>query len=254
MLRFIIIIILCIYYVYKTTHEIVFFLYSKLIGWPFFFCNTHDLYFGCCFNDLTMPPKKGLTQEEKLSALLNWFQSDHMFYTLKEIESKASKQCKIPPMQMKELVLALVEEGLVEQDRCGTTNLYWSFPYLQHKKQQETHDRLNRSIANLEMERDSLLCRCKDETGVRNQTHERASKIRFCDQSLERIDSIQSQLQSLKDSESVENLVTSLALFSDSIDDIICYLSRQTGLTMTTLKTEFELPLEFEEIRPGTTK
>lgn len=38
-----------------------------------------------------MPPKKGLTQEEKLSALLNWFQSDHMFYTLKEIECKAKQ-------------------------------------------------------------------------------------------------------------------------------------------------------------------
>ena len=41
-------------------------------------------------------------------------------------------------MQMKELVLALVEEGLVEQDRCGTTNLYWSFPYLQHKSSKQT--------------------------------------------------------------------------------------------------------------------
>ena len=75
-------------------------------------------------------------------------------------------------------MLALVEEGLVEQDRCGTTNLYWSFPYLQHKSSKK-HDRLNRTIANLETERDSLICRCKDETGVRNQTHERPVKSGF---------------------------------------------------------------------------
>lgn len=226
------------------------FLHTKFIGWSFFFFfgNTHGLCFSYCVNDSTMPLKKGLNQEEKLSALLNWFQANHLFYTLKEIESKASKHCKIPPIQLKELVLTLVEEGLVEQDRCGTTNLYWSFPYSQHKKQQDTYNRLKKTITSLEIEKDALVCRCKDETSVRNQDHERTNKIQFCDQLLQRIGSLQSQLQLIKESESVGDLVSSLDFFNDSIDDIICYLSRQTGITITALKTEFELPLEFEKI------
>jgi DNA repair ATPase RecN len=79
-----------------------------------------------CFKQ---PPKKGISIEEKQSRLLAWFQNMHTMYNIKEIETIASKKTGISSMQIKDILKMLVDDGLVNCEKCGISNIYWSFKF-----------------------------------------------------------------------------------------------------------------------------
>ncbi|KAK8861712.1 hypothetical protein IAR55_002535 [Kwoniella newhampshirensis] len=67
--------------------------------------------------------KRGLSMEEKKTKMLEIFHESAEFYSLKELE-------KIAPMvqSVKEVVDDLVGDGLVNMDKIGTGNYFWSLP------------------------------------------------------------------------------------------------------------------------------
>ncbi|EER32636.1 predicted protein [Candida tropicalis MYA-3404] len=198
-----------------------------------------------------MPPKKGPSQEEKLSTLLAWFQNTHSFYTIKEIEQKASKACKIPPMQIKELVTILVNEGLVEQEKCGTTNLFWSFQYIEHKKKLQQHDSLRQSIVKLKAEKDKLLEELQNSVSERDNFHsDRKSQIRYCNNLAEELNQLECEMKSNKQDEEMERLIQAINFFNESIESILSYLSQQSGTSVLILKNEFGIPLDLDDTPP----
>ncbi|GME85319.1 unnamed protein product [Ambrosiozyma monospora] len=76
-----------------------------------------------------MPPKRGLSLEEKRSKLLTWFSAEHTVYNIKEVETIASKRTGISGMQIKDILQSLLDDGLVNVEKCGTQNIYWVFKY-----------------------------------------------------------------------------------------------------------------------------
>lgn len=70
-----------------------------------------------------------MSLEEKTARLLAWFHASHTIYNVKEVESAASKATGISSMQIKDVLKVLLDEGLVRCEKCGTTNIYWSFAY-----------------------------------------------------------------------------------------------------------------------------
>ena len=50
------------------------------------------------------------------------------FYTLKELEKVAQTTKKIPFPIVKDLLKSLCDDGMVQTDRIGTSNYFWSFP------------------------------------------------------------------------------------------------------------------------------
>lgn len=54
------------------------------------------------------------------------FQKD--FYTLKELERLCHKEKGIPSMTVKDVLMSLVFDGLVDSDKIGTSVYFWAFP------------------------------------------------------------------------------------------------------------------------------
>lgn len=50
-------------------------------------------------------------------------------YNIKEIETIASKKTGISSMQIKDILKLLVDDGFVNCEKCGISNIYWSFEY-----------------------------------------------------------------------------------------------------------------------------
>lgn len=76
---------------------------------------------------MKVPKKFGLSLEDKNKKLLDWFEKKHDVHSIKEVEVKASKETGISSMQIKDILQNLIDENLINSEKCGTLKLYWSF-------------------------------------------------------------------------------------------------------------------------------
>jgi len=75
-----------------------------------------------------MPPKKGLSVDQKREKLLEYMHEHKEVYSLKELEKNASKAKGIVEKTIKEILELLVSDGAVECDKIGSGNFYWALP------------------------------------------------------------------------------------------------------------------------------
>ncbi|KAH7888826.1 meiotic nuclear division protein 1 [Phlebopus sp. FC_14] len=71
---------------------------------------------------------RGLSVEEKRVKLLEIFHESKDFYQLKELEKLGPKLKGIVSQSVKEILQSLVDDGLVQSDKVGSSNFFWSFP------------------------------------------------------------------------------------------------------------------------------
>ncbi|KAF8893355.1 meiotic nuclear division protein 1 [Infundibulicybe gibba] len=71
---------------------------------------------------------RGLSADEKRVKLLEIFHETKDFYQLKELEKLGPKMKGIVSQSVKEVLQSLVDDGLVQADKIGSSNFFWSFP------------------------------------------------------------------------------------------------------------------------------
>jgi len=71
---------------------------------------------------------RGLSAEEKRVKLLEIFHESKDFFQLKELEKLGPKLKGIVSQSVKEVLQSLVDDGLVQADKIGSSNFFWSFP------------------------------------------------------------------------------------------------------------------------------
>ncbi|KAH0616045.1 hypothetical protein JD844_026836 [Phrynosoma platyrhinos] len=72
--------------------------------------------------------KRGLSAEEKRTRMMEIFFETKDVFQLKDIEKIAPKEKGITAMSVKEVLQSLVDDGMVDTDRIGTSNYFWAFP------------------------------------------------------------------------------------------------------------------------------
>ncbi|KAL6310435.1 meiotic nuclear division protein 1 [Sparassis latifolia] len=71
---------------------------------------------------------RGLSAEEKRVKLLEIFHETKDFFQLKELEKLGPKMKGIVSQSVKEVLQGLVDDGLVQAEKIGSSNFFWSFP------------------------------------------------------------------------------------------------------------------------------
>lgn len=71
---------------------------------------------------------KGLSKEEKRKRMLDWFHESQSFFQLKDVEKICSTEKGITLNTCKEVLMALVDDGLVDTGKIGTSVYFWSLP------------------------------------------------------------------------------------------------------------------------------
>ncbi|XP_077333190.1 meiotic nuclear division protein 1 homolog isoform X2 [Lithobates pipiens] len=75
-----------------------------------------------------MAKKRGLSVEEKREKMMEIFFEKKDVFQLKDLEKIAPKEKGITSMSVKDILQSLVDDGMVDSDRIGTSNYFWAFP------------------------------------------------------------------------------------------------------------------------------
>ncbi|KAI0564897.1 Meiotic nuclear division protein [Gracilaria domingensis] len=83
-----------------------------------------------------MAPRKGLSFDEKRDRLMDLFAETAEFFTLKELEKIAPKRKGIVSQSVKEVLQSLVDDNMVNTDKCGVQTVFWCLPSEASQKRQ----------------------------------------------------------------------------------------------------------------------
>ena len=95
-----------------------------------------------------MASKRGLSVDEKKKRMLDFFFEKQDFFQLKDIEKLCSTEKGITLNTIKDILQSLVDDGLVDSEKIGTSIYYWSFPSKALKKRQEQIEKIKQGLAN----------------------------------------------------------------------------------------------------------
>lgn len=191
-----------------------------------------------------------------------FFNQSHTFYTLKEIEKDGSKYAKISSMLIKDIVQQLIDDNLINCEKCGTTNLYWCFKFDQMKSLQIQYKNYQSKVREKELENDQLVEKIqlgklqrleKGEFGDRGKLIERFTRLNSRKaQVIEELhkynDNDPQLIQRL--SERNRNLTQGIETFTDNIESMIYYFTKVSlaPIDELDLRTELGIPSEFADL------
>ncbi|XP_048775211.2 meiotic nuclear division protein 1 homolog [Ostrea edulis] len=93
-----------------------------------------------------MSKKRGLSVEEKRSRMMEFFYEKKDFFQLKELERLCQKEKGITSMSVKEILTSLVDDGMVDTDKIGTSVYFWAFPSkASQNRKRKLDDLINRN-------------------------------------------------------------------------------------------------------------
>ncbi|CUM64461.1 uncharacterized protein PRCAT00002065001 [Priceomyces carsonii] len=164
-------------------------------------------------------------------------------------------------MLIKDLLTELIDDGLVNMEKCGTTNLYWCFKYDRVKnliKDQENVEkkievRLKDKISLIEqIQAAKLLRKKKSEFGDRDKLLGKLKRLQLRKKDLE------PQMQAIdeNDPEKLEKiykhnlkLKDGIDFFTETIEEMIYYFTKVAACPVDekSLRGELDIPIEFED-------
>ena len=70
---------------------------------------------------------KRVSSDEKLENIAKFLRKEMALYTLKDLEKKLPNACGIPSAKVVEFAKRAADENLIRVEKCGSSNIYWSF-------------------------------------------------------------------------------------------------------------------------------
>jgi len=204
-----------------------------------------------------MSKRKGLSFEEKTEKLLELFHDDKDVFTLKVLEPLAQKRKGIVSKTVKDVLQGLLSDGLVEGDKIGTGQYYWSFPSQAALVQKRAIDKLEADIAGAResqriaaeaieaaktgredtSERRALL---EEYEALRSKRARLAEEIKlYADQDPEILDAIQDDTKIAFDAAN---------RWTDNIFNIKSWATRKFGMSSTDFHKSFVVPAELDYV------
>ena len=125
--------------------------------------------------------KKGLSLEDKRQKILEIFHSkvrtrQKDVFNLKEIENLSSK-AGLNPMQVKDILQTLLDDNLVDTDKIGIGNFYWSLPSKARQSRIERLEHLQNEIMESKTKRKQLTQFIENQQLEKPDSSERLAKL-----------------------------------------------------------------------------
>uniref|UniRef100_A0A6S9AKJ2 Meiotic nuclear division protein 1 homolog n=1 Tax=Ditylum brightwellii TaxID=49249 RepID=A0A6S9AKJ2_9STRA len=186
-----------------------------------------------------MAGSKRMSAEEKRQVVLGIYHKTKSVYTEKEILSLATK-AGVNANTVADVNQGLVDDGLVDKEKIGGSNYFWSFPAKKDRIVQIKHEQTLQSITSLQTKISASSAKLADaKRGREDEDGERSRKLaRLAELDKER-KAAQSELEKLKendpraiaDLEKELKFVTEAAnRWTDNIFQCKSYLTKKRGL------------------------
>ncbi|KAJ3557261.1 hypothetical protein NM688_g1566 [Phlebia brevispora] len=200
---------------------------------------------------------RGLSAEEKRTRLLEIFHETKDFYQLKELEKLGPKMKGIVSPSVKEVLQSLVDDGLVQADKIGSSNFFWSFPSQRGAMMQNRLDAVKESRTTHEKQLKELYDAIEVEKAARPESNERAAALAKLSSSKQELDNLEKELAQYGacDPAKIEEKRRAVIVakeaairWTDNYSILLSHFTRQYGVAADDIRKYLGVDEEYEDI------
>ncbi|OAX42526.1 meiotic nuclear division protein 1 [Rhizopogon vinicolor AM-OR11-026] len=200
---------------------------------------------------------RGLSLDEKRTKLLEIFHESKDFYQLKELEKLGPKLKGIVSQSVKEVLQSLVDDGLVQGDKIGASNFFWSFPSQRGTIVQNRLDSAKETRVSHEAQLDELTATIEHERTLRPLTESRAAALEQLSSTKKQLAALQEEINAYGacDPVKVEEKKRAVTLaheaavrWTDNYSILLSHFTRQTGMDAQDIRRYLEIGDDYEDI------
>uniref|UniRef100_A0A7S2XYC3 Meiotic nuclear division protein 1 homolog n=1 Tax=Fibrocapsa japonica TaxID=94617 RepID=A0A7S2XYC3_9STRA len=201
--------------------------------------------------------RKGLSLEEKRQRILGIYHSSGEVYNLKEIEKIASK-AGVVLQTIKDVNQSLIDDHLVDADKIGSANFFWSFPSKVYVVKKTKIESLQKQIEDSKRQLNAAQDKVADlENAGRQDSNTRREGLAKLDQERKRGSELDERLQCLKENDPEEllrlkNLQEEIKehvnRWTDNIWAVKSWCVKKKGMPSKDVDRYMQLPQDFDYI------
>ncbi|KAF9244879.1 meiotic nuclear division protein 1, partial [Melanogaster broomeanus] len=200
---------------------------------------------------------RGLSAEEKRVKLLEIFHESADFYQLKELEKLGPKLKGIVSQSVKEVLQSLVDDGLVQGDKIGSSNFFWSFPSQRGSIIRNKLDAAKEAKTNYENQLAELRAALERERAMRSESPTRTAALEQLVEAKRKIAPLEKELEAYGacDPAKVEEKRRAVTLaheaavrWTDNYSILLAHFTRQNGVDPQEIRMFLKIEDEYEDI------
>ncbi|KAJ8597500.1 meiotic nuclear division protein 1 [Rhizopogon salebrosus TDB-379] len=200
---------------------------------------------------------RGLSLEEKRTKLLEIFHESKDFYQLKELEKLGPKLKGIVSQSVKEVLQSLVDDGLVQGDKIGASNFFWSFPSQRGTIIQNRLDNAEEARTSHEAQLAELNATVEHEKALRPLNESRAAALEQLSSTKKQLAVLQEEIDAygacdpvkVEEKKRAATLAHEAAVrWTDNYSILLSHFTRQTGMDVQDIRRYLEIGEDYEDI------
>ncbi|KAI0066089.1 meiotic nuclear division protein 1, partial [Artomyces pyxidatus] len=202
---------------------------------------------------------RGLSAEEKRVKLLEIFHETKDFFQLKELEKLGPKMKGIVSQTVKEVLQSLVDDNLVQTDKVGSSNFFWSFPSQRGAILQNKLDAAKETQKGYQKQLEEVRANIEAERAVRPESAERAEALSTLAAVRKEVAELERELQAYGacDPVKVEEKKRAVMLAREAAVRwtgeynyciLLSYFTRQNGVDAEDVRKYLGIGAEYEDI------
>ncbi|OHS92788.1 Mnd1 family protein [Tritrichomonas foetus] len=202
-----------------------------------------------------MPPKKGLSKDDKMKAMLDLMMESNDIWTLKDLEKDCPKKKGIPAMKVKEILQELCDNDEVMSDKIGNGNFFWCFPSEAYNRRKVQENNIMAEIQNYNREIAQLEAEIAQLTPGREESPERSQLDQEISEFQSQINNVKSEASKYEkmNPEAIKKAQRQAAIafdaanrWTDNIFTIKSWTAKKFGILEKDFNKNFELGENFD--------
>ncbi|XP_057294858.1 meiotic nuclear division protein 1 homolog isoform X2 [Hydractinia symbiolongicarpus] len=179
------------------------------------------------------------------------------FFQLKELEKIAPKEKGITPMSVKDVLQSLVDDNLVDSERIGTSNYFWSFPSKAVHTKKRKIEVFSEKIDEFKRKKAVSLSRLEEMKKGKENTNEREQISTELEQLQEENKKLSQQLEQYRESDpevlkEVSNqcqiAFEAANRWTDNLFSLKSWCSKKFNVDTKVMDKQFGIPEDFDYI------
>ncbi|KAK9505342.1 hypothetical protein O3M35_009423 [Rhynocoris fuscipes] len=204
-----------------------------------------------------MSKRKGVSADEKRNRMLQLFYEKKEFFQMKELEKIAPKEKGIISQSVKDVVQSLVDDGMVDTEKIGTSVYFWAFPSkAKNSRKRQLNDleeKVDCTEKQLKKQKESL----KQAMDGREDTSERGETLLELKKQKELREQLLLELQKYKDNDpetfqkakkEIELLKEGINRWTDNIFSLKSWCKNKFNIEESVLEKQFGIPTDLDYI------
>lgn len=189
--------------------------------------------------------------------MMELFYEKKDFFQLKELEKIGPKEKGVISQAVKDVVQSLVDDGMVDTEKIGTSVYFWAFPSKAINTRKRKIDDLNSKLQEVDKKLKTSLSKLEQAKVGREEDDDRKNALRILKELEETQNKINLEIQKYRDSDPEvlaqmkENIKVSQAAanrWTDNIFSIKSWCKNKFYIEEDVLNKQFNIPEELDYI------